>query len=200
MKLKIRTTPNLANDSSAHQEAIQNKDHFRAWEFNVANHLKDKTVEEIGQYLKDTANPFAVCMENWVGDFNFSSLIRNANGFNAEKVYYIGDKKYDKRGAVGTYNYTDVQFLPTINDLLDLKNDYCFVGCDNVSGSIPLPSYNWPKKPLMILGSEGTGLTKEVQSMCKDIVHIPMMGSVRSFNAAAASAIIMYDFVRKLSE
>jgi tRNA G18 (ribose-2'-O)-methylase SpoU len=188
MNIKIATTPNLADSSPEHQKAIAaGNDHF-----------KDKTVEEIKKELKDTSFPFAVCMENWISDFNFSSLIRNANGFNAKEVYYLGDKKFDKRGAVGTYNYTDVKFLSSIDDLVKLKNDYIFVGIDNVVGSVSLPTYHWSPNSLMILGSEGTGLTPTIQAMCKDIVSIPMSGSVRSFNASAASAIVMYDYVSKL--
>lgn len=198
MKQKIQTVPNFADSSPAHQAAIAaGDDHFRSWQYNVADHFKDKTVEEIKQTLQATANPFAVCMENWISDFNFSSLVRNANGFNSKEVFYIGDKKFDRRGMVGCHNYTDVNFLSSIDEFLKLKDKYVFVGIDNVSNSIPLTTYNWAPNSLMIFGSEGTGLTPAMLAMCKDIVSIPMMGSVRSFNAAVASGIVMYDFILK---
>jgi tRNA G18 (ribose-2'-O)-methylase SpoU len=198
MKVKIRTTPDFSKSSIKHSLAIEaGNTHYSSWQHNVADHFKSSTVEEIKRSLKETSYPFAVCMENWASDFNFSSLIRNANGFNAKEVFYLGDKKYDKRGAVGTFNYTDVNFIASIYDFIRLKNDYVFVGIDNVSGSVSLPTYNWKPNSLMIFGSEGTGLTPEMLSMCKDIVSIPMMGSVRSFNAAASSAIVMYDYITK---
>ncbi len=192
------TKPNLADSSSLHQQAIAaGPDHFRAWEYNVADHFKSKTVEEIRNALKETAFPFAVCMENWVSDFNQSSLIRNANGFNAKEVFYLGVKKWDKRGACGSFNYTDVNFLSTIDELIKLKERYVFIGVDNVVGSVPLNTYSWPKNALMILGSEGTGLTPTVQELCQDLVSIPMFGSVRSFNCASSAGIVMYDYVSK---
>lgn len=198
MQQKLRTVPNLADSSAAHQAALAaGDDHFRSWQYNVADHLKDKTQEEIKQTLKETAHPFAVCMENWISDFNFSSLVRNANGFNAKEVFYIGDKKFDRRGMVGCHNYTDVNFLSSIEDLISLKKKYTFIGVDNVSNSVSLTTYNWKPNSLMIFGSEGTGLTPTILSFCDDIVSIPMMGSVRSFNAAVASGIVMYDFISK---
>ena len=72
------------------------------WQRNVMDHFKDMPDEEIKEELQKTAHPFAVCMEQWQGDFNIGTLIRNANAFNAEKVFYIGRKRYDRRGTVGT--------------------------------------------------------------------------------------------------
>lgn len=196
---KVRTTPDLSLNSEKHKSAIADGNaHFTNWASNVVDHFKDKSTDEIKNSLKETANPFAICCENWISDFNFSSLIRNANGFNAGKVFYIGNKKYDKRGAVGTFNYTDVEFLPSIDDLVNLKSKYYFVGIDNVPNSVSVVNYNWRPNSLMIFGSEGTGLTKEIISLCEDIVSIPMMGSVRSFNCSTASGIVMYDYISKM--
>lgn len=197
-KSKVKTTPNLADTSPAHQKAIAaGTEHFSAWQYNVADHFKDKTVEEIRQTLKCSAFPFAVCFENWVSDFNMSSGFRNANGHNCKEIFYFGVKKWDKRGAQGTYNYNDITFLSSIDELIKLKERYVFVGVDNVVGSVPLPLYIWAPNSLMIFGSEGTGLTPEVQAMCQDLVSIPMYGSVRSFNCSSASAVVMYDYVSK---
>lgn len=197
---RIRTKPNLADTSPAHQQDIKDGiDSFSSWQFNVADHFKGKSVEEIRQSLKETALPCAVLMENWENNFNFSSLIRNANGFNVKAVYYIGDKKFDRRGSVGCINYSEVNFLSTIDDLIKLQDEYVFVGVDNIPGSISLAEYKWAPNPLFILGSESAGLTPALQSLCKDIVHINMSGSVRSFNAATASGIVMYDFSTKFN-
>jgi len=198
MREKVKTTPSWLEESPKHKAALANiSEHFYTSHQNVIDEFKGKCPEDIKNILKKTAHPFAVCMENWIGDFNFSSLIRNANGFNAKEVYYIGNKKYDKRGSVGSNNYIDVNWIATIDDLKYLQNKYVFVGIDNIPGSISLPKYDWAPNSLMIFGSEGTGLTNTIQKMCKDIVSIPMFGSVRSFNCSSASAVVMYDYITK---
>jgi len=199
-KERTRTKPNLADTSPAHLAAISaGNDHFRAWEYNVIDAYKDKTVEEIRQHLRETAFPYAVCIESWAYDFNISTCIRNANGFNAKEVFYIGNKRFDKRGCKGVHNYTDVKWLPTIDDFIHLKERYKIVGIDNVPGSVPMPSYKWEPNSLMVFGSESVGLTPAMQAMCSDIVNIPMMGSVRSFNCGCASAMAMYDYTSKFT-
>lgn len=198
MKNKIRTVPDLGIASPAHVQAVEaGGEHFRKWERNVADHFKDKSEEEIQETLRTSANPFAVMFENWLGDFNISTGIRNANGFNAKEVFYIGNHKWDRRGAVGVYNYTPVQWIANTEELAKLQERYTFIGVDNVPGSIPMETFTWPVPSLLIFGEESTGLTPGIQAMCKHIVHIEMYGSVRSFNCGSASGIAMYDFVSK---
>ncbi len=195
MRQKVRTQPDLSTTSPAHQETID----YRKWERNVADHLKDKSESWIKSWLTATAHPFAVCFEHWVGDFNMGSGIRNANAFNAKEVFYIGDRKWDRRSAVGVYKYTEVQWIPTIDEFMKLQERYTIVGIDNIPGrSVPLGSYKWQPNTLMVFGEEGTGLTLPMQAFCKDIVEIEMYGSVRSFNCGVASGIVMHDFVQKI--
>lgn len=198
MKPKITTQPNLSIASPLHKQALADGDeHFRRWQRNVVDKYKDKSEEEIKADLRMTAHPFAVLIENWLGDFNISTAIRNANGLNAREIFYIGNRKYDKRGAVGSFNYSEVNWLSSVDELIALKDRYTFVGVDNVPGSIPIEDYVYPENPILCFGEEGTGLTPDIQAMCKDIVYISMYGSVRSFNCGTASGIAMYDFVSK---
>lgn len=197
---KIRTTPDLSATSPLHIEAIKNgEDNFRLWERNVIDKYKGLPDEEIRADLQRTAFPFAVCFEGWIGDFNKGTGIRNANAFNAKEVFYVGDKKWDRRSAVGVHNYTPVTFLPTIDDFIKLREKYTIIGIDNIPGSVPLSSYQWKPNSLMVFGEEGAGLTPAMQALCQDIVYIEQFGSVRSLNCGTASGIIMYDFVRKIN-
>jgi tRNA G18 (ribose-2'-O)-methylase SpoU len=198
-KPKLQTVPNLADTSASHQKALEDgPDHYRMWSRNVTDAFKEKTEEEISAILQATAHPFAVCFEHWIGDFNMATGVRNANGFNAKEIFYLGDKKWDRRAAVGVHNYTKVQWIPTIEEFLKLSEKYTIIGIDNVPGSVSMGTYKWPENTLMVFGEEGTGLTDAMKILCKDVVHIDMYGSVRSFNCGSASAIAMYDLVSKL--
>lgn len=189
MREKVRTKPELA---------AKTETDYRLWERNVAPHLKEKSDDEIKAELAATAHPFAVCFEHWQGDFNMGSGIRNANAFNAKEVFYLGDKKWDRRSSVGVYNYTNVQWIPTIEDFMKLQERYVIVGVDNIPGkSIPLRHYQWPTNAIMVFGEEGTGLSLPMQAFCRDIVEIEMYGSVRSLNCGVASGIMMHDYLHK---
>ena len=173
------------------------------WKRNVVDRYKNWPTESIKRDLQRTANPFAVCMEHWQGDFNISTLIRNANAFNAEKVFYLGKKRFDRRGTVGSHHYVDLVFLDGgLSQLVELKKQYTFVAIDNnVPNTHKLGNFNWSeleKPPLLIFGEEGVGLTEEALNLADYTVEIPQFGSVRSLNVGTSSGIVMYDIMESL--
>jgi tRNA G18 (ribose-2'-O)-methylase SpoU len=199
MKQKIQTIPDISLNSEKHQTAIKTgKDFF--YSRNVIDKFKSKTTEEIKTELKSTSFPFAVCFENFIGDFNFATGIRNANAFNAREVFYLGNKRFDKRGTQGSHNYIDITFIPTIDDFLSLKSRYKIIGIDNISNSVPLNSHRWEENTLVVFGSEDIGLTPTMISYCDKIVHIKQFGSIRSINVGTASGIIMNSIATQFSE
>ena len=107
--------------------SAENINRWRSWTYNVADEFKHFSTDEIKQTLRATSNPFSVLMEHWQGDFNIGTMIRNANAFNAEKVFYYGKKKYDRRGTVGTHHYVELNFIDDNDGLVSLKSDFVFV-------------------------------------------------------------------------
>lgn len=198
MRERIRTTPSLVETSPEHQKAIADgSDHYRMWERNVIDEFKSLSEEDIKIKLKANAFPYAVCFENLINDFNISSAIRNANAFNAKEVFYIGDKRFDRRGMQGVHNYMDITWLPTIDSFLQLKKSYKIIGFDNISGAKPMSSYVWEPNSMIVFGSEGVGLSSGMKDMCQEFVYIEQFGSVRSLNVATASGIAMNDIITK---
>ena len=193
MTQKVRTGGIIYPDSEKDKP-------WNLWERNVKDKYKSFSTEDIKSDLKKTALPYAVLMSQISGDFNFSCIIRTANNFNLSTVYYFGNKRYDKRGAQGTYHYSDVVFIPTLNEIVDLKQQYKFIGLENnIANTVPIKDFVWPDNTLLILGEEGTGIPPEIVDLLDYKVEIPSIGSVRSINVASAAAIAIYDFVSKFN-
>lgn len=173
---------------------------------NVIDKYKDWSTEDIRLDVRRHTFPYAVLMENWGGDFNQSCLIRSANVFGTEKVYYLKrGKGYDKRGTVGTHHYTDVQHIFSTCQVRWLKQKYRIIGIENgVPNAQELQAYDWSalrsesKQPLFVFGEEGCGISHELLSICDDFVYIKQWGSVRSMNVASCASIVMHEVVNKL--
>lgn len=164
---------------------------------NVADKYREWATDLIREDLKKNSFPYAVLMEHLTGDFNFSQCIRNANVFGAHEVFYLGKKKFDPRGAVGSQFYSQVTFLPSHDELIKLKDKYTFIGLDNIEGSVAMEDFDWPDHTLMVMGEEHSGLSPEMIALCDKIVAIKQFGSVRSLNAGTACGIACYDFTNK---
>jgi len=173
------------------------------WTRNVVDKYKNWSTDSIKRDLQRNSNSFAVCMEHWQGDFNISTLIRNANAFGAREVFYMGKKRFDRRGTVGSHHYIHFTHLERhLSELIELKNRYTIVAIENnVSKTHKLGKFNWlslEKPPLMLFGEEGVGLTKEALNLADYCIEIPQYGSVRSLNVGTSSGIVMYDYVHAL--
>lgn len=49
----------------------------------------------------------------------------------------------------------------------------------------------------LVIGGEGTGVSRLVREKCDFVVSIPMKGSITSLNASNAASILMYEVVRQ---
>ena len=175
---------------------------FSSWAYNVIDEFKPLTQEQIKTEVAKRTLPISILMSNIQGDFNFSSVIRNANAFGARNIYYIGNKKFDRRGTMGVMHYSTVTYLKSMQELIDLKSQYSFVAADNVDGAKPIETFNWStaKSPLVIIGEESVGIPQEIFDLADVKVSIKQRGSVRSLNAATAAGIILYDFCAKYTK
>lgn len=173
---------------------------------NRIDRFSNLTDSEVQVQLEEESLPFAVLMMQIQGDFNFGTVVRNANAFGAREAFYYGPKKkWDRRSAVGVYHYTRVTWLPeseNLDEILKLKETYPnFVAVDIIPGtSSPLEAYTWKPNTLLLFGEERLGLSKEVLNLCEDTIHITQRGSVRSINVGTASGITMFDFGRRYEE
>ena len=50
---------------------------------------------------------------------------------------------------------------------------------------------------VLVIGSEGKGISRLVKDNCDVLVRIPMFGRINSLNASVAAALLMYEVARK---
>jgi tRNA G18 (ribose-2'-O)-methylase SpoU len=168
---------------------------------NVVDEYKGWHPDKIKQEIKKNTFPYAVMMQHIGGDYNISTLVRNANAFGASKVFYYGRRKWDRRGSVGTHHYTDLIHLDDLEDLKLLKEKYYFVGIENnVPQAKNIQGYVPRSNTLFIFGEEGNGILPEILELCDEVVYVQQYGSVRSLNVGTCSGIVMNDYVSRLDD
>jgi 23S rRNA (guanosine2251-2'-O)-methyltransferase len=82
--------------------------------------------------------------------------------------------------------------------LEELKAAGCFVVGLDADGSIDLPRLEAAAEPLvLVIGSEGKGLSRLVRQTCDVVVSIPMAGQMESLNAGVAAGVVLYEVARR---
>ncbi|KAB7789493.1 RNA methyltransferase [Bifidobacterium cebidarum] len=69
------------------------------------------------------------------------------------------------------------------------------IALDIIPGAVPMETYRFPKRCLLLFGAEGPGLSRKALDLADDVVYISQFGSVRSINAGAAAAVAMHAWI-----
>ena len=168
---------------------------------NVVDKYRYWSMEAIVADLDSKRHSFHVAIENWQHDLNIGSIVRTANAFLAAEVHIIGNRRWNRRGAMVTDRYQHIKHHPTVEDFVAwaaTANDgkaFPIIAIDNVPGCKQLESYQIPKSCVLLFGQEGPGLSEAAIEASKDVVEITQYGSTRSINASAAAAITMHAWI-----
>ena len=181
-------------------EKAESADHAGADDTrNVVDRYKGWPMERIVADLDSRRHPFHVAIENWQHDFNIGSVVRTANAFLAKEVHIIGNRRWNRRGAMVTDRYQHIRHHPTVEEFVTWARgeQLSVIGIDNLPGSVPLETYALPKASVLVFGQESVGLTDAVREAADATLAIAQYGSTRSINAGAAAAIAMHTWVRQ---
>ena len=74
-------------------------------------------MEAIVADLDTRRHDFHVAIENWQHDFNIGTIVRTANAFLAAEVHIVGNRRWNRRGAMVTDRYQHVRHHATPADL-----------------------------------------------------------------------------------
>jgi tRNA G18 (ribose-2'-O)-methylase SpoU len=166
---------------------------------NVVDRYRYWTNEAIVADLALHRRGFHVAIENWQHDFNIGTVVRNANAFQAAAVHVVGNRRWNRRGAMVTDRYVDVRHHGTISALASWAAGEALplIGIDLLPGSVSVVEADLPKRCVLVFGQEGPGLSDAARHACEAVLHIPQHGSTRSINAGVASGIAMYEWLRR---
>jgi tRNA G18 (ribose-2'-O)-methylase SpoU len=167
---------------------------------NVVDRYRYWTVEAIRADLDTRRHSFHVAIENWQHDFNIGTIVRTANAFLAAEVHIVGNRRWNRRGAMVTDRYQHIRHHPTVADLAAYLHalpdgPVRLLGIDNLPGSAHLETMTIPRDVCFLFGQEGPGLSGSARAACDGTFSIAQFGSTRSINASAAAAIAMHSWI-----
>jgi tRNA G18 (ribose-2'-O)-methylase SpoU len=186
-------TPDAPNpDSILDPELLTNGDTR-----NVLDKFRYWKMEAIIAELDRRRHKYHVAIENWQHDLNIGSIVRTANAFLAEEVHIIGNRRWNRRGAMVTDRYQHVSHHPTVEDFVvwAKERNLPIIAIDNVPGCKKIEEYALPEECVLLFGQEGPGLSEAAIEAAEVVLEITQFGSTRSINASAAAAITMHQWI-----
>lgn len=136
---------------------------------------------------------------------NVGAMFRTADAAGINKIYLtgytptpidrFGRKRKDlAKSALGAEEYVPWEQEKSINTLLSkLKQEkYFVIGIEQAPNSIDYRKVKLKKKNVFIVGTEVTGIPKNILKKCDVIAEIPMHGKKESLNVTVALGIALF--------
>ena len=140
-----------------------------------------------------------VALDSVTDPRNLGAVIRSASGFGAHGVLIPERRAAGMTAAAWKTSAGAAARVPvaqTVNLVRQLKA-YQQAGCMVVGlaadGEVSLPDLDLADGPLVVVvGSEGKGLSRLVSETCDQLVSVPMSSSLESLNAGVAAGVALY--------
>ncbi len=162
------------------------------------------TVEDIlAEAAEKGEKPLIVVCDEISDPHNLGAIIRTAycagaHGVIIPKRRSAGLTSVVAKTSAGAVSHMKVARVPNIPALLkDLKKQGLWVFGTAADGTTGLYQADLKGPAVIVIGSEGDGMTRLAAENCDFLVSIPMKGDLNSLNASASAAILLYEAVRQ---
>lgn len=146
--------------------------------------------------------PFIFILDEIEDPHNLGAIIRTANLCGAHGVIIpkrraAGLTATVVKASAGAINYTPVAKVTNIAKTIEeLKNEGIWFVCADMEGEV-MYRHNLTGPIGLVIGNEGTGVSRLVKEKCDYIASIPMKGDIDSLNASVACGVLAYEIVRQ---
>ena len=147
-------------------------------------------------------DPFLILLDGIEDPHNFGAILRTANVAGAHGVIIPKQRSAGLTGVVaktsaGAVNYTPVAKVTNLSRTIEeLKEQGLWFVCADMGGtSMYELSLTGPIG--LVIGNEGSGVSRLVRESCDLCAGIPVRGEIESLNASVAAGVLAYEIVRQ---
>jgi 23S rRNA (guanosine2251-2'-O)-methyltransferase len=164
------------------------------YEYKELNYVLNKT--------KNKDNVAIAILDGLEDPHNLGAIMRTADATGMDAIIIPKNRSVSLNSTVakvstGAIEHVDVvqatNLVQTIKKLQD--EGFWIIGLD-MDGSVDYRTQDYSGKIAVVIGSEGSGISRLVKENCDFNVHIPMYGHVNSLNASVSASIIFYEIIR----
>ena len=133
---------------------------------------------------------------------NLGTILRTVDSINLKQII-LSEKCADPynpkvvRSTMGAiFRVKIIQSKSIVNTITNIKKKKYKAVITSLDTDKNIYSIDYDKK-MIVIGNEANGVSKEVEDIADEKVIIPMIGKTESLNAAVATGIILYEYVRR---
>jgi 23S rRNA (guanosine2251-2'-O)-methyltransferase len=160
----------------------------------------------LGKLISDAAqnpNGLIVILDHVTDPGNMGAIARSAEVFGASGMIVAKDRAAAvtpaaHKAAAGALSYLPVAQVANLSRAIEqVKAAGFWVAGASEHSKVPVWETELNGKIALVMGAEGTGLSRLVKQNCDFLVKLPQKGKVGSLNVAQAATALMYEHSRQ---
>jgi 23S rRNA (guanosine2251-2'-O)-methyltransferase len=151
--------------------------------------------------------PLLVALDGVTDPRNLGAVVRSVAAFGGHGVIVSERRAAGMTAAAWKTSAGAASRVPVARagnltrTLAELKDAGCFIAGLDADGGLDLPVLEVATDPLvLVVGSEGRGLSRLVRQTCDVVVSIPMAAGTESLNAGVAAGVALYEVARRRAQ
>ena len=176
----------------------------------LANNLHQGIILDVADFsycdlhdFLDKEDCFLVLLDHLEDPHNFGAIIRTSEAAGVDGIVIPKDRSVSVNGTViktsaGASENMSISMVTNLNQTIkELKeNGFWIVGTD-MENSTDYREIDYSGKIALVIGNEGSGMSRMIRNSCDFNAKIPMYGKINSLNASVAAGIMIYEVVRQ---
>lgn len=161
------------------------------------------TVEDMFELAEQRGeDPFVFLLDGIEDPHNLGAIIRTANLAGAHGVIIpkrraVGLTATVVKASAGAIHYTPVAKVTNLSaEMEQLKEKGMWFVCADMEGEV-MYRQNLRGSVGLVIGNEGSGVSRLVKEHCDFKTAIPMSGDIDSLNASVAAGVLAFEIVRQ---
>ena len=152
----------------------------------------------------DNPNSLIVMLDCLEDPHNLGAIIRTSETAGVDGIIIPKNRSVKVNSTVSKVSTGAIEYVKVcevtnlVQTLKELKEKgYWVVGAEYTDKSECYWDLDYNYKTVLVIGSEGKGVSRLVRENCDFLVKIPMVGKINSLNASVSAALIIYEIRRK---
>ena len=147
--------------------------------------------------------PFLVLLDELEDPHNLGALLRTADATGVHGILIPKRRSVSLNATVAKTSAGAVEYVPVarIGNIAQtpkkLKEKGFWVAGADMDGEKAYYEADLTGPLVLVVGSEGKGMSRLTKEACDFIVRMPMVGRINSLNASVAGSILMYESMRQ---
>ena len=164
------------------------------------------SLEDIINLARDRReDPLILVLDEIEDPYNLGAMLRTADAVGAHGVIIPKRRSVSLTGVVSKASAGAVEHVLVarisnlVQTLKQLQKEGCWVSGADAEGVVAFKAdLRGPR--VLVIGSEGKGLSRLIKETCDELVSLPMCGRITSLNASVAGSVLLYETFRQRKE